>query len=929
VASQEIIIFLIIIRAMFPPQIFLSSLLLLSAFLAGPLHADQSLAPRERASFNTDWLFQKNDPAGIGDQLDYLKTPEVKAAIIASSTNGLTAEQKNFGVTVASTQPEFNDSAWRKLDLPHDWAIEGPFDINLSGGTGKLPFVGVGWYRKHFTIPASDAGKQISLELDGAMSYPMVWCNGVFVGGWPYGYSSSHFDLTPYLKIGGENVITIRTQTYDKSSRWYPGAGIYRNVWLTKTTPVHVAHWGTYITTPEIKADSATVNLKTIIQNESPKSVKATVATSVYALGSNDQAGEQAVATLPSATQTIAPSQSATVEASGSIPTPKLWSTTSPNRYVAFTTVSVSDKIVDRYETPFGIRTIKFTADNGFLLNGKRVPLNGVCNHHDLGALGAAFNLRAAERQLQMLQEMGCNALRTSHNPPAPELLDLCDKMGILVMDESFDCWKRGKRPNDYSRLWDDWHEKDLRAEYHRDRNHPSVIMWSIGNELMELGDGTSGPTIAAELTKIAGEEDPTRPTVLGANTGAASYNGIQKALGVMGQNYEAGGYAKFHASNPTIPLVASETASTVSSRGEYIFETEKQADQQYEKLLKEAQAKNQPIPPKPPFSPVMENPVRKAQGKTTGGGTENFQVSSYDLYGPGWTWTPDGEFKSQAENPFVAGEFVWTGFDYLGEPTPFNSDPTNLLNFHNAASKAAAEKELSEIAKHRTPSRSSYFGIIDLAGFKKDRFYLYQAHWRPDLPMAHILPHWNWPERVGQIIPVHVYTSGDEAELFLNGKSLGRKKKALTDYRLRWDAVVYQPGELKVIAYKDGQVWAQDVVKTTGPATQLLMKADRSTIAADGKDLSFVIVTVADKEGLLVPRSMNLIKFSISGPGEIVATDNGDATDLTTFSLPERKAFNGLALVIIKAKPGQSGPITVTAESDGLTSTSTTINGK
>ena len=877
--------------------------------------ADPTLAHRERMGFNSQWFFQKGDPVGNTNQLSYYNNPAVREAVLASATlEGLNPEQKKLGAETAYTQPGFDDSSWRKLSLPHDWAIEGPFDIKLPGETGKLPYAGIGWYRKHFSIPASDSGKQIYLDMDGAMSYAMVWCNGQFVGGWPYGYNSFRFDLTPFLKVGGENTLAIRLDNPEQSSRWYPGAGIYRNVWLVKNDPIHVAHWGTTITTSEFSEGSAKISLKVSLENHSAKDASVTVKTELERDGQPVGAIDEETVTVPAKGMAIS-------NGSATVANPKLWNVETPELYTAITTVSQDGKVVDRYETPFGIRTIQFTPDNGFLLNGKRIQLKGVCNHHDLGALGAAFNLRAAERQLQMLKEMGFNALRTSHNMPAPELLDLCDRMGILVMDESFDCWKKGKTGGDYHNLWDDWHEKDLRAEYRRDRNHPSIIFWSIGNEVIELRDATNGPAIAAELTKIASEEDPTRPTVIGSNAGDASYNGIQKAVGVMGQNYERGGYEKFRVENPDKPLVGSETSSAVSSRGEYFFDTPEEFEARYAEQVATAQAKGKPAPPQPVFSPVSED---KNSGKA------NFQVSSFDLYGPGWAWVPDKEFASLEQNPHVAGEFVWTGFDYLGEPTPYNGDREILNNFRNdPVLRAQAEKELKELGKIQTPSRSSYFGIIDLAGFKKDRFYLYQAHWRPDFPMAHILPHWNWPDRIGQVTPVHVYTSGDEAELFLNGKSLGRKKKGPTDYRLRWDDVVYQPGELKVIAYKDGKEWAQDVVKTTGSPAKLLIQPDRSEITADGKDLGFVTVTVADKEGRQVPGSKNLINYEISGPGEIVAVDNGDATSLESFQAKQIKAYNGLALVIVKAKAGETGVITIRAKSGTLEEASTTITGK
>ncbi|HEX8117427.1 MAG TPA: DUF4982 domain-containing protein, partial [Pyrinomonadaceae bacterium] len=503
-------------------------------------------------------------------------------------------------------------------------------------------------------------------------------------------------------------------------------------------------------------------------------------------------------------------------------------------------------------------------------------------------ALGAAVNRRAVERQLEILKEMGVNAIRTSHNPPAPQLLDLADKMGFLVMDEAFDAWRRGKKKNDYHLLFDDWHEKDLRAFVRRDRNHASVMLWSTGNEIGEQRS-PEGHKVSEELARIVREEDPTRPVTAGANYTEAGYNGFQKTLDVFGYNYKPQEYGKFREKNPTIPLFASETASTVSSRGEYFF-------------------------------PVEED---KDKGKA------DFQVSSYDLYAPRWATTPDAEFKGQDEFPFTAGEFVWTGFDYLGEPTPYNADATNLLNFSDPAAQARVSEELKSLGRILVPSRSSYFGIVDLAGFRKDRFYIYQARWRPDLPMAHILPHWNWPGREGQVTPVHVYTSGEEAELFLNGRSLGRKRRGPFEYRLRWDEVKYEPGELRVVAYKNGKRWAEDSVKTTGPAERLTLKPDRSTIDADGSDLSFVTVSVVDKSGLVVPRAKNRVHFELSGPGEIVAVDNGDATSHESFQAKERAAYNGLCLVVVRSKAGAAGGIKLRATSEGLTPADVTIKSR
>lgn len=724
----------------------------------------------------------------------------------------------------------------------------------------------------------AEKGTQFHLEIDGAMAYAMVWLNGKLVGGWPYGYASFELDLTPYVEFGADNVIAIRLDNPPDSSRWYPGGGIYRNVWLVKTSPVHVSHWGTYITTPEVSLSSATIDLKVTAENNSTSKAKVTVRSEVFEVGVNGQRSRRASTWFAPSTIEIAAGERTTTATTTRIDKPRLWDLKHPNLYSVITTISQDGWNIDRYETTFGIRTIKFDVEKGFLLNGERVRIQGVCDHHDLGALGSALNVRALERQLEILKEMGVNAVRTSHNPPAPELLELADRMGLVVMDEAFDAWRRGKKKNDYHLLFDDWHEKDLRAQVRRDRNHPAVILWSIGNEIGEQGN-TEGHALAAELAKIVHEEDLTRPVTAGANNINAAYNGFQKTVDVFGYNYKPTEYGKFRQSNPSIPLFASETASTVSTRGEYFF-------------------------------PVVAD---KAQGRF------NFQMSSYDLYAPRWAWPPDVEFKGLDEFPFTAGEFVWTGFDYLGEPTPYDRDSTTALNFTDPARQEQATKELKELGRITVPSRSSYFGIVDLAGFKKDRFYIYQARWRPDLPMAHILPHWNWPERIGQITPVHVYTSGDEAELFLNDRSLGRKKKAQFEYRLRWDEVKYEPGELRVIAYKNGRRWAEDTLKTTGPAARLMMKADRSRIKADGADLSFVTVTITDKNGLSVPRSNNRIQFSVSGPGEIVATDNGDPTNFESFQSPARNAFNGLCLVVIRSKRGTAGPIRLRAQSSGV----------
>lgn len=846
---------------------YLRPLLAIAAVLTLAIAHAAPPSARERVSFDADWRFTKGDPAGTGDALSYAR---LKPWLLPTGADFLAPTEPkpmrpagNIGGGVSYSQPGFDDRGWRQLNLPHDWGIEGPFNAAYPGATGKLPWWGVGWYRKHFTVPEADSGGRLYLDVDGAMSYAAVWLNGQFVGGWPYGYASWRVDLTPYVKFGAENVIAIRLDNPPDSSRWYPGGGIYRNVWLVKTGPVHVAHWGTYITTPIVSPQQATVEVQVTVENDTSAATDADVSTAIFPIdGRGRRLGPAVASTQPGSPQRIAAGRQALFARTASVAQPRLWSLKSPNRYVAVTTVREGGKPVDEYETPFGIRTIQFTANHGFLLNGRHVPIQGVCDHHDLGALGAALNIHALARQLRILHEMGCNAIRTSHNPPAPELLELADRMGFLVMDEAFDCWDRGKTPNDYHLLFPDWHEQDLRAYVRRDRNHPSVILWSIGNEIPDQRQ-PEGWKLAQALAGIVREEDRTRDITTACNEVESGYNGFQTVVDAFGYNYKPTQYPKLHASQPQLPLFGSETASCISSRGEYFF-------------------------------PVSDN---KADGRA------HYQVSSYDLYAPRWAWPPDVEFRGLDEAPYVAGEFVWTGFDYLGEPTPFYG-------------KGA-------------PSRSSYFGIIDLAGFRKDRFYLYQARWRPNFPMAHILPHWTWPERVGKITPVFVYTSGDEAELFLNGRSLGRKRRGPLQYRLRWDHVRYEPGELKVVAYKHGVKWAEDVVRTAGPAARLIATADRSELHADGNDLAFIRVEIADQAGTLVPRSHNQVKFEVSGPGDVIATDNGDPTSLESFQATERPAFNGLVLGIVRTRAGQPGTITVRATSNGLAAGTVTLTSR
>ncbi|PTY07122.1 beta-galactosidase [Opitutaceae bacterium EW11] len=869
----------------------LLSLLALVAVCLAPLSASaraaEQAAPRERSSFNADWRFYKGDPQWMSPQLDYAS---VRAWLLPSSAPMLgvaTAKPArptgNLGSDIKCVLPGFDDSGWRTLNLPHDWGIEGPFRQDLPGDTGKLPWAGPGWYRKHFRLPAEDAGRRLTLEMDGAMSCPMVWLNGQFVGGWAYGYTSFQLDLTPYAKPGADNVLVVRLDNVPESSRWYPGSGIYRNVWLTKTGPIHVSQWGTVVTTPRVAPDAAFVSVEVRTTNDTDAAADLTVSTEIFALDAEGRHAGAAAASGDAVKFYVPSHRESSVTQTLTVASPKLWSVATPNRYAAISTIKRGDEIVDRVETPFGIRTIAFDADRGFVLNGNVVRIQGVCLHHDLGALGTAINPRAIERQLEILRSMGCNAIRTSHNPPAPELLDACDRLGFLVMDEAFDCWAKGKGRGDYHRFFADWHEADLRALVRRDRNHPSVILWSIGNEVIEQwgDDGQEGWKLAAHLAGIVREEDRTHPISGAFNGGPCGFNGYQHVLDAMGYNYRVETYAAFRAANPTIPLFGSETASTISSRGEYFF----------------------------PFSDNKLDPASRS----------NFQVSSYDLTAEEWSTPVEVEWRAADAVKGYAGEFVWTGFDYLGEPTPYNGDATNLLNFSDPAAKERMAKQLAELGRIAVPSRSSYFGIIDLAGLPKDRFFLYQSRWRPEFPMAHLLPHWTWPEREGQVTPVHVYTSGDEAELFLNGRSLGRKKKAPGEFRLRWDDVRYTPGEVKVVAYKNGKVWAEDVQRTAGAAAKIALKPDRATFRADGTDLVYVTVDITDAAGILAPRASNLVRFSLQGPGEIVGTDNGNPISFESFQDPQRKAFNGRAVVIVRSRAGQAGSLVLRAESEGL----------
>ena len=805
---------------------------------------------RRRVIFNDSWSFHRNDPTGSSGDGD------------------------------PSLHLHYDDSDWRRILLPHDWGVEEAFDIHAEGGTGKLHYQGAGWYRKKFHIPKADSDQEYHLEIDGAMSRSSVWVNGVHAGGWAYGYSSFDVELTPHLNFGGENVIAIRLENPDESSRWYPGGGLYRNTWLRRSPRVRVAHRGVHVTTPIVEAKQAVVALDIELENHSIDNTRLDVVAVIRRSGS-----DVVDAQCERANVTIGAGGSDKVSLELSISAPTLWNLENPERYTAEVLLKQDDEYIDRYSVPFGIRSIRFDAKSGFWLNNKLVRLNGVCMHHDLGPLGAALNIRAMERQLEILQEMGCNAIRCSHNPPSPEWLDLCDHMGFLVINELTDCWTQGKKRNDYHSIFEQWVERDIEAWVRRDRNHPCVILWSTGNEIAEQKT-EAGAKLSSKLRQMVRAHDTTRGVTAGMHFLDSGFNGFEQTLDVFGWNYKPRHYSRFVEANPDIPLIGSETASCLSSRGEYFF----------------------------PVSSTREDCLK------------NYQVSSYDLHFPRWASTPDTEFEHQDRNPNIAGEFVWTGFDYLGEPTPYNADLSNLLNAQNEDERARIIQDIEQVGKLPFPSRSSYFGIMDLCGFKKDRFYLYQSRWHPDLKFAHILPHWNWPERVGEVTPVHVYTSGDEAELFVNGKSQGRQSRKEFEYRFCWNDVIYEPGEVQVVTHKDGSPWAQTKRETTGKADAIQLVADRPKIHADALDIAFVTVQLVDEFGRLVPREKSLVEFSIIGPGELVAVDNGDPTRLDLFYAKECRVFNGLALATLRFKPGASSPFELVAKCDGLKSASLRI---
>jgi len=800
--------------------------------------------------------------------------------LVNASTEGnvneinVTLEKQSFndnwrfakGELHGAEQPKFNDSKWRNLRLPHDWAIEGPFSKKYSARNGGLPVFGTAWYRKTFTLPAQSKGKLVSVTFDGVMANSQVYINGELVGERPFGYIGFQYEISKYLNpVGQVNVIAVKVAPENYAARWYSGSGIYRNTWLEINNPVHIEPWSTQVSTPKIDNNKTLVSIKTNIANQANNqyvNVEFII---------NDADGKQVAKTSQQITTKV--NQTTEVAAQLSLDKPRRWDINDPYRYQVITNIVLNDEIIDTDSQPLGVRTVEFKTDDGFWLNGRRVAIQGVCLHHDNGPLGAVANTRAIERKLEIMQAMGVNSVRTSHNPPSPELVELADSMGILLQVEAFDTWKKAKHTvvNGYHKHYDKWSERDLTDMVKIHRNNPSIIMWSIGNEIYEQKKA-DGWEYAKRLTNIVKKADPTRLVTAGLSDYPAFVNSkIADEIDIVGLNYKATEYADIIKKYPNKPMLGSETSSVVSTRGEYQF----------------------------PVKPLEKHPSK--------------YVSSYDLYAPYWAYIPDIEWDNLDKNPAVMGEYIWTGFDYLGEPTPYGGRDHGNKFYWNAD----------------WPARSSSFGAVDLAGFAKDRFYFYQSRWTTE-PMVHVLPHWNWPNRVGETIPVVAYTNAEEVELFVNGVSQGRKVKGIdkvripvelrykkkmkhfdSPYRLQWQ-VKYQPGDIKVVAYNSGKVVATKQIFTAGLAAEVRLTADRSVLTADGYDLSYITADILDAKGNLVPDADNLIHFTVEGAAEIEAVGNGDSATIEPFVANYRRAFNGKALLIIRSKRGQLGEVTV-----------------
>ncbi|WP_342648371.1 beta-galactosidase GalB [Mucilaginibacter sp. CSA2-8R] len=753
-----------------------------------------------------------------------------------------------LGDEAAAKEEVYNDNQWRPLSLPHDWSIEGAFSEknNTGQNEGGLP-AGIGWYRKTFIVPASSQSKNVFIDFDGVYCNSEVWINGHYLGKRPNGYISFQYDLTPYLHFGSQaNTIAVKVDnSAQPNSRWYTGSGIYRNVWLTTTAKSYIPQWGTFVTT-QVNNSNAIIRMQTQVAVHQPNlRLRAAVYGPNKQLINSFSTTIEGADTLQNIAQNIIVGQ------------PRLWSVDQPNLYKVVLQVMSGNTVLDKYQTYIGIRSFNFDAAKGFSLNGEAMKIKGVCMHHDFGALGAAVNVRAMERQLEILRDMGCNAIRTSHNPPAPEFLDLCDRMGFLVLDEAFDMWRKKKNKQDYYQYFLEWHKRDLEDQVKRDRNHPSVIMWSIGNEIREQFDST-GITITHELVNIVKSLDKTRPVTSALSESDPKKNFIYQsgALDLVGLNYHHESYADFPKNYPNQKFVATETMSAYATRGFYDTPTDS--------------TRHWPTSSKAKFTQ----------------GNSEFAITAYDNVAAYWGSTHEETWKVIKKYDYLSGLFVWTGFDYLGEPSPYP-----------------------------WPARSSYFGIVDLAGFPKDSYYMYQSEWTSK-PVLHLLPHWNW--QPGKTIDVWAYyNNADEVELYLNGRSLGIQKKQGDDLHVVWK-VPFEAGTLKAVSRLNGKIVLTKEVSTAAEPDRIELIADRKLLKRDGSDLSFITVRVLDKSGNVVPNADNLINFNIKGKGTLAGVDNGSQSSMESFKEPQRKAFHGLCLAIVQA--GKTpGTITVNATADGL----------
>lgn len=807
-------------------------------------------------------------------------------SIATAQVRTKTVLEKNWRFTrtddARSAEPGFDDSRWQRVTVPHDWAIYGPFSIHHdkqevaitqdgqkeamehAGRTGGLPFVGVGWYRTTFQLPASAKEQRVILLFDGAMSNAHIYVNGYEVGYWPYGYNSFYFDVTDNINREGDNTLAVRLENKPESSRWYPGAGLYRHVHLITMDDVHLPLWSTQIMTPVVRKQNAKVVFRTQMTYPAATRGELRLETEIRTPDGRE------LGVISSKIDTSLLVEGYT-ETSLWIHDPLLWTPETPSLYTAVTRLYLDNVLKDEQTARFGIRSLEIRPNDGFYLNGVKTFFRGVCNHHDLGPLGAAVNDAAIRRQIRILKDMGCNAIRTSHNMPAPELIEACDEMGMMVMVESFDEWKTPKCRNGYNLFYDEWMEKDLVNLVRRYRNHPSIVMWCVGNEVPDQV-APGGVHLARRMQDICHREDPTRTVTAGMDQGSAIINNnFAATFDVAGMNYRLKAYDEAYEKLPQQIILGSETASTVSSRGVYKFPVERKAMARY----------------------------------------EDHQSSSYDVEHCNWSSLPEDDFIQHEDRPYCIGEFVWTGFDYLGEPTPYYSD---------------------------WPNHSSLFGIIDLAGIPKDRYYLYRSHWNKKEETLHILPHWTWPGREGETTPVFIYTNYPSAELFINGISQGKRSKDMTvtqensntpedaasftrqkRYRLMWMDTKYEPGTVKVVAYDgNGKAVAEKEMHTAGAPYRIELSADRTSLHADGKDLSFITVKIVDKDGNVCPEADKIIRFKVKGAGTYRAAANGDVTCLQPFHLPEMPLFKGMLTAIVQSGE-KAGTITFEASAKGI----------